>query len=135
MVRRPTPSAALSFFVPLSRTGSATPAVVPFIRHVCRRHRCPRRFGRACMHRVFPRQTTRFNLLILMTYEVKPNDQELTLLRLDLPPLVLPFPLSSPPLSPPGTFDNFRVSRRANRIILVPGNGTTVSPRFSLSRI
>lgn len=41
-------------------------------------------------HRVFPRQTTRFKLLILMTYEVKPNDQGLTLSRLDLPSSTLP---------------------------------------------
>lgn len=46
-----------------------------FIHRLSTPHHCPRPLSAARAHRVFPRQTTRFNLLILMTYEVKPNDQ------------------------------------------------------------
>lgn len=46
-----------------------------FIHRLSTPHHCPRPLSAARAQRVFPRQTTRFNLLILMTYEVKPNDQ------------------------------------------------------------
>lgn len=52
-------------------------------------HHCPRPLSAARAHRVFPRQTTRFNLLILMTYEVKPNDQGGLTLLLGWPHLTL----------------------------------------------
>lgn len=60
-----------------------------FIHRLSTPHHCPRPLSAARAHRVFPRQTTRFNLLILMTYEVKPNDQGGLTLLLGWPHLTL----------------------------------------------
>ena len=127
MVRRarpPPPRCPSVFVAPLPRLGQPPRCHAGLYR--CRRH-CPRSLvvlSRPLAHTGCFRGKRLDSRLILMTYEVKPNDRGLTLLREIAAP---PRPLVA---APRGTFDNFRTSRRANRIIFVPGNGTT-SSRFA----
>lgn len=109
LVRRAPPLNPLPLFL------CRNPRSVPFIR---RRH-CLRW---TVVYWVF-RDKRLDSRLILMTYEVKPNDQG--------PPSYVPSP-SLLAASPSGTFDNFRLPRRANRIISSPRTGRS-SRSFSFS--